>query len=244
VLGRGELFALRCDITMKTAVIIVAAGRGRRMDSSVPKVFLPLAGRTVLSRSVRAFLDHPRVSRVVVAVADQAAARRALGEDAGRILLVAGGERRQDSVRSGLASVGDADIVLVHDAARPLVEPSLIDAIIAAAETFGAVVPVTPVAATVKRIGGDGFVSATVPRQDLGLAQTPQGFQTALLRRAFESAIDDEDATDDSALVERLGVPVRAVDGSPRNIKITVPADLALAESLLAAPERQGTSDG
>jgi len=229
---------------MKTAVIIVAAGRGRRMGSSLPKVFLPLAGQTVLARSVRAFLHHPRIARVVVAVADEAATRRALGEDAGRVAMVAGGERRQDSVLSGLASIGDADIVLIHDAARPLVEPSLIDAVIVAASKYGAVVPVTPVAATVKRLGGDGFVAATVPRQEFGLAQTPQGFQAKLLRRAFESGNDDETATDDAALVERLGVRVRAVEGSPRNIKITVPADLALAESLLAAPHRKGISDG
>jgi 2-C-methyl-D-erythritol 4-phosphate cytidylyltransferase len=229
---------------MRTAAIIVAAGRGRRMDSLLPKVFLPLAGRTVLARSVGTFLRHPGIDRVVVAVADEPAARRALADDAGRVRLVAGGERRQDSVLNGLHAAGEVDIVLVHDAARPLVEPSLIDAIIAAAAEFGAAVPITPVAATVKRLSGDGFVLTTVPREDLGLAQTPQGFQTRLLRRAFDSISAGQQATDDAALVERLGVRVRAVDGSPRNIKITVPADLELAEALLARMERLESSDG
>jgi 2-C-methyl-D-erythritol 4-phosphate cytidylyltransferase len=145
---------------------------------------------------------------------------------------------------NGLHAAGEVDIVLVHDAARPLVEPSLIDAIIAAAAEFGAAVPITPVAATVKRLSGDGFVLTTVPREDLGLAQTPQGFQTRLLRRAFDSISAGQQATDDAALVERLGVRVRAVDGSPRNIKITVPADLELAEALLARMERLESSDG
>lgn len=223
---------------MKTAAIIVAAGRGRRMASSLPKVFLPLAGRTILARSVGAFLHHARISRVVIAVADQPAARRALGDDGGSVRLVAGGEHRQDSVLSGLDAIGDVDIVLVHDAARPLVEPALIDAVIDAAAEFGAAVPLTPVAATVKRFGDDRFVTATVPRETLGLAQTPQGFRTDLLRRAFESSSPDDPATDDAALVERLGVRVRVVEGSSRNIKITVPADLALAEALLAGADR------
>ena len=221
---------------MKTAVIIVAAGSGRRMGSSRPKVFLPLAGRPVLARSVDAFLRHPRVTQVVVAVADEPAARRALSGAADRVRFVAGGERRQDSVLSGLAAAGEVDIILVHDAARPLVEPSLIDAVIGAAAEYGAAVPVIPVAATVKRVDREGFVAATVPRDDLRLAQTPQGFQAALLRRAFAAAPADLPATDDAVLVEQLGVRVRAVEGSPRNIKITVPADLGLAESLLGGP--------
>ncbi|HET6279141.1 MAG TPA: 2-C-methyl-D-erythritol 4-phosphate cytidylyltransferase [Candidatus Polarisedimenticolia bacterium] len=229
---------------MRTAAIIVAAGRGRRMDSLLPKVLLPLAGRTVLAWSVGAFLHHPGIDRVIIAVADEAAARRALADDAGRVRLVAGGERRQDSVLNGLDAAGDVDIVLVHDAARPLIESSLIDAVIAAAAEFGAAVPITPVAATVKRLGGDGFILTTVPRENLGLAQTPQGFQTRLLRRAFDSISAGHHATDDAALVERLGVRVRAVDGSPRNIKITVPADLAVAEALLAGTERLESGDG
>lgn len=228
---------------MKTAVIIVAAGRGRRMGASRPKVLLPLAGRPVLAWSVATFLRHPLIARVVIAAADEAAARRALGGDAGRVQLVSGGERRQDSVRNGLAAAGEVDIVLVHDAARPLVEPSLIAAVIEAAAEFGAAVPLTPVAATVKRAGRDGFVAATVPRDDLGLAQTPQGFRAELLRRAFASAPPDEPATDDATLVERLGVPVRVVEGSPRNIKITVPADLVLAEALCVGLRRREETD-
>jgi 2-C-methyl-D-erythritol 4-phosphate cytidylyltransferase len=221
---------------MNTAAIIVAAGSGRRMGGSGPKVLLSLGGRPILARAAGAFLDHPRITRVVIAVADEESARRALGGDAGRVRLVRGGERRQDSVWNGLEAVGEAEIVLVHDAARPLVEPALIDAVIDAAAGFGAAVPITPITATVKRFDGEGFVAATVPREDLGLAQTPQGFRASLLRRAFAAAPAGRRFTDDAALVEHLGVRVRVVAGSPRNIKITVPADLALAERLLEAP--------
>jgi 2-C-methyl-D-erythritol 4-phosphate cytidylyltransferase len=162
-------------------------------------------------------------------------ARAALGTDlSGRVVLVAGGEERQDSVRRGLEALGDADVVLVHDAARPLVPRRVIDAVIDATLRSGAAVPVVPVADTVKRVESDGAVGETLPRDDLRLAQTPQGFRTGLLRAAYARAEREGfRGTDDASVVERAGGRVVVVPGSPRNLKITTPEDLRLAEALL-----------
>jgi 2-C-methyl-D-erythritol 4-phosphate cytidylyltransferase len=226
---------------MTVAALIVAAGRGARMGATGPKALLPLGGTSILARAVAAFAARPRVGRLVVVVADPEPARAALGDAAGRVLLVRGGEERQDSVLRGLEAVRDSAIVLVHDAARPLVPATLIDAVLDAAIAHGAAVPVLPVVDTVKRIGSDGVVLATVPRDDLRLAQTPQGFRTELLTAAYASASrEGVRATDDSGLVERCGGRVVAVPGSPRNIKITTPADLALAEALLRGEATEG----
>jgi 2-C-methyl-D-erythritol 4-phosphate cytidylyltransferase len=154
---------------------------------------------------------------------------------------VRGGKERQDSVRLALEAIGptEADIILVHDAARPLVSRALIDAVIAAAAEHGAAVPLVPPADTVKRLASDGSVEATVPRATLRLAQTPQGFRSAILREAYaRAACDGFTGTDDAALVERSGRRVAAVPGSPGNLKITTPLDLVLAEALL--PGRAG----
>ncbi len=223
---------------MSIAALIVAAGRGARMGASRPKPLLSLGGVTILARCVAAFSSHPRLARVVVVVADEGEARRALGVAAGPITLVRGGPERQDSVRLGLAAIGDAEIVLVHDAARPLVPGGIIDAVLDATVRHGAAIPVIEVSDTVKRVGADGLVAATVPRGDLRLAQTPQGFRVDLLRAAYDRAARvGALATDDAGLVERAGGRVAIVQGSPLNIKITRPADLALAEALLRSGE-------
>ncbi len=226
---------------MTVAALIVAAGRGARMGAAGPKALLPLGGTSILARAVAAFAARPRVARLIVVVADPGAARAALGDQAGRVVLVLGGEERQDSVLRGLEALEEAAIVLVHDAARPLVPAALIDAVIDAAIAHGAAVPVLPVVDTVKRIGPDGAVVATVRRDDLRLVQTPQGFRTDLLRAAYaRAAREGVRATDDAGLVERCGGRVVVVPGSPRNIKITTPADLALAEALLRAGPPEG----
>jgi 2-C-methyl-D-erythritol 4-phosphate cytidylyltransferase len=150
--------------------------------------------------------------------------------------VVPGGERRQDSVREGLrqAPAGFDGVVLVHDAARPLVEVDLVEAVAGAAGAAGAAVPVLPVVDTVKRVR-DGLVVETLDREALGSAQTPQGFRFAVLAEAYEAAFrDGVTVTDEATAVERLGAPVRAVPGSPRNRKITTPEDLAWAEGVLA----------
>jgi len=222
---------------MTVAAILVAAGRGARMEADRPKAFLRLGGTTILERALRAFTSHPGVGRVVVAVQDPDEAGRLLGPAAKGVLLVHGGTERQDSVRLALEALGpsDAEVVLVHDAARPLVSRALIDAVIAAAAEHGAAVPVLAATETVKRLAADGRIEATVPRETLRLAQTPQGFRASVLREAHARAARDRFAgTDDAALVERSGIRPAAVPGSPDNFKITTPLDLALAESLLA----------
>jgi 2-C-methyl-D-erythritol 4-phosphate cytidylyltransferase len=225
---------------MTVAAILVAAGRGARMEADRPKAFLRLGGTTILERALRAFTSHPGVGRVVVAVVDPDEAGRLLGPAAKGVLLVSGGTERQDSVRLALEALrpSDAEVVLVHDAARPLVSRALIDAVIAAAAEHGAAVPVLAATETVKRLAADGRIEETVPRETLRLAQTPQGFRAALLREAHARAARDRFAgTDDAALVERSGIRPAAVPGSPDNFKITTPLDLALAESLLAGRE-------
>lgn len=223
---------------MTVAAILVAAGRGARMEADRPKAFLRLGGTTLLERALRAFTSHPGIGRVVVAVQDPAEAGRLLGPAADGVLLVRGGEERQDSVRLALEALrpSDAEVVLVHDAARPLVPRVLIDAVIAAAAEHGAAIPVLPATETVKRLGEDGRIEATLPRGTLRLAQTPQGFRASVLREAHaRAARDGFRGTDDAELVERTGIRPATLPGSPGNLKITTPRDLVLAESLLAA---------
>jgi 2-C-methyl-D-erythritol 4-phosphate cytidylyltransferase len=230
---------------MRTAAIIVAAGRGRRMGASVQKTRLPIAGSAMLVRAVVAFTAHPRVGSVVV-VAEPSEAQDILGRHlAMKVVLVPGGERRQDSVRCGLAAIGDAEVVLVHDAARPLVSEDLIGAVIDAAAGCGAAVPALAITDTVKRLAPDGTIEATVPREGLALAQTPQGFRVDRLEAAYRKAERDGFVgTDDASLVEHAGGRVAVISGSPRNIKITSPPDLELAEAIARVWERGGAADG
>lgn len=229
---------------MTVAAILVAAGRGARMEADRPKAFLRLDGTTLLERALRAFTSHPGVGRVVVAVQDPVEAGRLLGPAADGVLLVRGGEERQDSVRLALDALrpSDAEVVLVHDAARPLVSRALIDAVIAAAAEHGAAIPVLPATETVKRLAEDGRIEATLPRRTLRLAQTPQGFRASVLREAHaRAARDGFQGTDDAELVERTGIRPAAVPGSPGNLKITTPQDLVLAASLLAGQSEGGS---
>ena len=207
------------------------------MGGSRPKAFVELAGEALVLRAARAFDRAPSVTRIVAVVPGEAlAAARALLAPVRKLAaVVAGGERRQDSVREGLrhAPPGFDGVVLVHDAARPLVEVDLVEAVAVEAATAGAAVPVVPVVDTVKRVR-DGVVVETLDREALGSAQTPQGFRFAVLAEAYEAAFrDGVTVTDEAMAVERLGAPVRAVPGSPRNRKITTPEDLAWAEGVL-----------
>jgi 2-C-methyl-D-erythritol 4-phosphate cytidylyltransferase len=218
---------------MTIAGVIVAAGASTRMDG-VNKLLQPLHGRPLLAYSLAVFAGHPRVERVVV-VASPANFEpfRALAAEFAGVGVVLGGARRRDSVLCGLQAAGDCDIIVVHDGARPLVTEAMIDAVIDGAIATGAALCAVPVADTVKRGDAKGLVEATVVRDGLWLAQTPQAFRADLLRRAH--AATDADATDDAALVEGLAEPVRLVAGSRENLKVTTPEDLALAEALLAA---------
>jgi 2-C-methyl-D-erythritol 4-phosphate cytidylyltransferase len=162
-------------------------------------------------------------------------ARALLAPVSGLLAVVAGGARRQDSVLEGLKQVSDGfeGVVLVHDAARPLVDPALIESVVRAAEEIGAALPVLSLVDTVKRVE-DGRVLETLDRRTLAAAQTPQGFRIDVLVSAYEAAFRDRvTVTDEAMAVERLGAPVRAVPGSPHNRKITTPEDLAWAEGLV-----------
>lgn len=220
---------------MHVTAIIAAGGRGVRFGGALPKQLLALGGIPVLQRSVDAFLRHERITDIVVALpADLAAAPPSYVRGTAKPLTVVdGGERRQDSVARAFARVPpSADIVVVHDAARPLVSAGLISRTIDAAVEHGAAIAALQATDTVKRGDGRRMIVGTIPRAEVFLAQTPQAFHMSVLREAL-SAAADSDATDEAAIVERLGRPVVLVDGDPRNVKITAPEDLAFAEGLL-----------
>jgi len=212
--------------------IIVAAGRSERMGG-VDKLLAPLAGRPLIAHAIAAFACHHEIGELVVVAseANRDAIEGIVGDlaPAGRVVL--GGERRRDSVRAGLAGIATSEYVVVHDGARPLVTGELIAVALAGARETGAALCAVPVSDTVKRVDEAGLVRTTVSREGLWLAQTPQAFRTDLLRRAH--AATDIDSTDDAALVELLGEPLRVVMGSSRNLKVTAPEDLALAEALM-----------
>jgi 2-C-methyl-D-erythritol 4-phosphate cytidylyltransferase len=199
------------------------------------KLFAPLGGRPLLARTLAAFEECAAIDRVVLVLAMENLARGlALAEEEGlsKVRTVSpGGRRRQDSVREGLKALGGCDWVVVHDGARPLVTPQLIEAGLAAAQETGAAVCALPAQDTVKRVDEQGRVVRTLDRRRLWLIQTPQVFRYDILLDAHERS--RQPATDDAALVERLGQDVRVYPGSPRNLKVTTPDDLALAEALL-----------
>jgi len=233
---------------MSVAALVVGAGRGERFRASLrgaperalPKAFLPLGGRTLLVRAAAALAAAPEIDLVVPVV--PAEALGALGElapglaDVAKLApAVAGGATRQDSVRAGLAALPrDVALVAVHDAARPLVDPADVGRVVAEAARTGAALLAAPIPDTVKRVR-EGRVVATPPRDECFAAQTPQVFRADWLREALAKAeADGVVATDDAALVERLGVEVRVVAASAPNPKITTAADLAWAEAWLA----------
>jgi 2-C-methyl-D-erythritol 4-phosphate cytidylyltransferase/2-C-methyl-D-erythritol 2,4-cyclodiphosphate synthase len=231
---------------MKTTAIIVAAGSGVRMGSPGPKAFLDLGGRPVVEHSLQAFQQHPGVDAIVVMVPPGMLdrARTLCGRYPKVIAVAEGGARRQDTVALGLRQAraaggagGPDDIVLVHDAARPLVDAATIGAVREAAHRAGAAVPGVPPDDTVREVPGAGNegqprAPGTLDRSRLVMVQTPQGFRLDLLEKAHGAA-QGADVTDDASLVERLGVAVEVVPGSPRNFKLTSPADLERARALL-----------
>jgi 2-C-methyl-D-erythritol 4-phosphate cytidylyltransferase len=219
-------------------VIVVAAGRSTRLESQTPKQYHVLAGVPVLLRALRPFTSHPEVCQVVVVLppADASSPPPFLTNVVGPgLTLVAGGAERRDSVASGLAALrSDSSVVLVHDGARPFVDRAVIDSVIRYARAGEAAVAAVPLSDTVKESATDDAtrVERTIPRERLWRAQTPQGFPRALLTRAHAEVRDGLPATDDAALVEACGGVVRLVPDSARNLKITTPEDLSLAEVL------------
>ena len=222
---------------MQTAALVLAAGRGERLGSSIPKAFVELLGKTLLQRSVETLVRVSTLDRVVPVVPPESGGFQPgsrLPASEKLVAAVTGGPERQDSVRLGLAALSaETRWVAVHDAARCLVSEAEVEAVIGAAQETGAAILARPSSDTLKRVR-DGAIEATLDRSQCWVAQTPQVFRVDLLREALEKAAAEGFAgTDDAQLVERLGVAVRVVPGSARNLKITTPEDLRVAEALL-----------
>jgi 2-C-methyl-D-erythritol 4-phosphate cytidylyltransferase len=217
---------------MTTGAIILAAGQGERMGG-IDKLLTLVHGRPLIFYSLAAFASSPEIDELVVVASAENRARieAVLAEMARPVTLVLGGSRRRDSVRAGLDALPDCEYVVVHDGARPLVTPALIEAALAGARETGAALCAVPVADTLKRGDDAGLVYSTVSREKLWQAQTPQAFSRDVLLRAHGAT--DIEATDDAALVELMDAPVRLVQGSVRNVKVTTPEDLDLVEALL-----------
>ena len=222
--------------------LIVAAGKGLRMQSDVPKQYLTLADEPILCRALRVFDRCEAIDAIclVVPESDLTFCRRRLLPSIGlgkTITLVAGGVERHQSVYNGLqAMAAQTEIVVIHDGVRPFVVPAQIRACIDGARRFGACILATPARDTVKRADSSNLIIETLDRQCIWLAQTPQAFRYLLIREGHESARREGcGATDDAVLVERMGKPVKIVEGSPLNIKITSPEDLKVAVAMLAA---------
>ena len=220
---------------MHVTAIIAAGGEGRRLGAGTPKQLLEVGGRTILERSVSAFVGHDRVDEVIVVLpAALVNAPEAWTKSTPpAVRIVAGGARRQDSVANAFDSVAaDSDVVLVHDAARPFVSADLISRAIDAAAAHGAAIAALPVRDTVKRVESRGAASvivSTIPRDTIYLAQTPQAFRREVLREAVALGRSGVDATDEAMLAERAGHAVHVVEGDPSNVKITTADDLDLA---------------
>lgn len=228
---------------MQVFAILPAAGLGTRMAGPQPKQFLALDGVPILIHSLRAFAAVERVKAIYVAVRkpdmERVEAQVAENGFAGRVHVVEGGEKRQESVEHALSATpaADDDIVLVHDAVRPLIDAATIDRTIDAVVEHGAAIVGVPAVDTIKQVertAHGAVITATIPREFIVMAQTPQGFRYGLLKHAFaEATADGFVGTDEASLVERAGHPVAVVHGSQVNLKITQPGDLELAEFYL-----------
>ena len=213
-----------------TVAVVPAAGSGERLGAGRPKAFVKLAGKPLLEWALDGLRGSGVIDRIVVAVP------AALTDEAtlvfgDRAQIVAGGADRTESVRLALDAAGEPDFVLVHDAARALTPPELIVRVVTALnDGHGAVVPGLPLADTIKAVDANGAVLGTPERAGLRSVQTPQGFRTDVLRRAYQRT---GAATDDSSLVEQIGIPVQVVDGDPLAFKVTTSLDLLLAEAVL-----------
>ncbi len=226
------------SLLMKVGAIIAAAGFGRRMKADRPKQLLALNGIPIIIHTIRKF-DISRVIDYIIVTAPRESVIEVSelvksAEFQKPVIVVQGGERRQDSIASGLNHLQPGtDIVAVHDGVRPFVSTEDIENAVRQAERTGAAVLAVPIVDTVKQVEKD-VIDSTLTREHLVLAQTPQVFRTEILKQAFDRATKDEYyGTDESSLVERLGHPVAIVRGSERNIKITRPSDLSLARAFL-----------
>ena len=229
------------------AAIFPAAGSSKRMGGGVNKNLLTLAGEPILLRTLKTFSRVARVKFLIAVVAAhevetvEKILREADGLKPWRVTV--GGSERQYSIANGLKLLpDDAEIILVHDAARPLISARTIDEVIDAAEKFGGAIAAVPAKDTIKLVDAGGFVRYTPPRAELVAVQTPQGFRREILLRAYERAAEEKFlGTDDASLVERIGGRIKVVTSSYSNIKITTPEDISVAETFLRVEHGQAT---
>lgn len=229
--------------------IIVAAGSGKRFGGSTPKQFLSVCGKPLVVHTLECFEECRRIDRTVLVLppehTDDFNAKLLFPYKLSKLYkTVGGGPTRTDSVLLGLTAIGSEkpEIVAVHDGARPLVRSADIEKTIRQAEKFGAACLVGEVTDTIKEVSG-GQIVRTIDRKSLRRALTPQCFRYEILRRAFHHRRPDQPATDESSLVERIGVAVKTVEGSPENIKVTRPEDLLFVENFLKNKSRCSESD-
>lgn len=222
----------------RVAALVPAAGRGERLGPGAPKALREIAGTPMLVHAVKALAASPLVEVVIVAApessVEEVRALIAQQEFPAEVSVVSGGDTRSESVaRALIALPDDVDIVLVHDAARPLVPVEVVTEVAAAVrDGHEAVIPVVPVVDTIKSVDDHGRILGTVPREQLRATQTPQGFRRDVLQRAHAEV--DSPVTDDAGMVESLGIRVHAIDGHEEAFKVTRPLDFLLAESLVA----------
>lgn len=222
----------------KIVCLVAAAGKGKRFGRETPKTFHAVEGQTLLVRSLKSLSAWAGISRFVVMVPEgwekQAEDDLEANFSGIEATVTAGGETRQESVSIGLEAAGDADIILVHDAARPFVSPALIERVVAGVRDTGAAVPALHMTDTLGRLRGEEL-DAIVSRDKVVGIQTPQGFRTDVLRKAFEAAEGSEQKmTDESSLVLAAGMPVKVVDGERWNVKVTVKDDIDIVTSFLS----------
>ena len=224
---------------MSVSAVVPAGGSGTRMGGPVPKQFQSLNGKPILFYTLKTLQDSGVISEIVLVVPEKeykAACADWLGKPEIVKKVVIGGEKRQDSVFNGFVEVSqDTEIVLVHDGVRPLLSQKMISESIDAAREYGAAITAIPVSDTIKRVVSSGLVSETIDREGLWRVQTPQAFRYPLLKEAFEKANSENFyGTDEGTLIEHLGKPVKIVEGSEQNIKITRPEDLELSETFIS----------
>jgi len=224
----------------KFAVIIVAAGKGERFGGKENKVFAKIDGRPLFLRSVELFANRDDVCQTLLVISpeDEEDVKDKYGANLGflGVQRARGGVRRCDSVANGLAAVrDDADFVAIHDAARPCVSTEMIDRVFAEAVKTGAAILAAPLRGTIKRVSDVRVIDATVSRESLWEAQTPQVFRRSVVVEAYQQLPTDREFTDDAQVVEESGFPVAVVESDLSNLKVTVPADLLLAGAILKA---------
>ncbi len=224
----------------KLAVIIPAAGSGSRMQSDLPKPFLPLGDKPILWHTIQAFLNVPSVIQIIIPTSKEWISEvkniiSSCSTGAVQFDVIEGGVERQFSIANGLSLMLDAvEVVAVHDAVRPFINPELVSECSTAAKKFGGAIIAVPAKDTIKKVDSDGSIKETPDRKYLWQAQTPQIFEKSILSRAYSEAISDGFVgTDDASLVERLGETVKVVEGDRENLKITYPVDLEIAELIL-----------